>query len=58
MSESEQPVTVTAEERVHPAIRKLARACIALARFRLGRQPAPGAKSGAAAPQSAEARHE
>ncbi len=48
MPESEHHVTVTAEERVHPAVRKLARACIALARFQLGRQPAPGEKSGAA----------
>jgi hypothetical protein len=29
---SDRPVTVTAQERAHPAIRKLARACIALAR--------------------------
>lgn len=29
---SDHPVKVTAEERTHPAIRKLARACIALAR--------------------------
>jgi hypothetical protein len=33
MSEpSEHPVIVTAQERTHPALRKLARACIALAR--------------------------
>lgn len=34
MSESfsEQPLSVTAQERLHPALRKLARACIALAR--------------------------
>ena len=34
MSESilEQPHSVTAQERLHPALRKLARACIALAR--------------------------
>ena len=31
-SGSNQHVTVTAEERAHPAILKLARACIALAR--------------------------
>jgi hypothetical protein len=31
-SNSNQQVTVTAEERAHPAIVKLARACIALAR--------------------------
>lgn len=29
---SDRPVTVTAQERAHPALRKLARACIALAR--------------------------
>ncbi len=28
-----QPVRVTAEQRLHPAIQKLARACIALARW-------------------------
>jgi hypothetical protein len=31
-SSSHQPITVTAEERVHPAMRKLARACLELAR--------------------------
>jgi hypothetical protein len=31
---SDQPVHVTAEERPHPALQKLARACIALARLR------------------------
>lgn len=30
--DSDQPVTVTAEERAHPAIRRLARAAILLAR--------------------------
>lgn len=29
-----QPLHVTAEERPHPALQKLARACIALARLR------------------------
>lgn len=29
-----QPVAVTAEERAHPALAKLARACIALARLK------------------------
>lgn len=33
---SNSPVRVTAEERSHPAIRKLARACIALALIQLG----------------------
>jgi hypothetical protein len=33
MSEpSEHPIIVSAQERAHPALRKLARACIALAR--------------------------
>lgn len=33
MSEpSDRPIIVSAEERAHPAFRKLARACIALAR--------------------------
>lgn len=30
--DSDRPVNITAEERAHPAIRKLARACIAFAR--------------------------
>jgi hypothetical protein len=33
--ESDQPVTVTAEERAHPAVRKLARAAVLLARQQL-----------------------
>jgi hypothetical protein len=37
---SDQRVIVTAEERAHPAIAKLARALIALARLRVG-QAAP-----------------
>lgn len=33
MSESsDHPITVTAQKRAHPALQKLARACIALAR--------------------------
>jgi len=31
-SESDRPITITAQPKAHPAIRKLARACIALAR--------------------------
>jgi hypothetical protein len=31
-SESDRPITITAQSKAHPAIRKLARACIALAR--------------------------
>ncbi len=30
--ESDRPITITAQTKAHPAIRKLARACIALAR--------------------------
>ena len=35
MSESEtnRPVLVTADERIHPALKKLARACIMIARM-------------------------
>jgi hypothetical protein len=32
---NDQPVRVTGEERPHPALQKLARACIALAQLRL-----------------------
>jgi hypothetical protein len=35
MENNNQPVLVTGEERRHPAIRLLARACIELARLRL-----------------------
>lgn len=38
---SDHPVTVTAQERAHPAIRKLARACIALARHLCQTPPPP-----------------
>ena len=38
---SDRPVTVTAEERAHPAIRKLARACIAIALLQLADQSSP-----------------
>ena len=31
-SGSNRPITVTAKEHLHPALRKLARACLALAR--------------------------
>jgi hypothetical protein len=34
---SERPVTVTAEQRAHPALRMLARALLALARHQLDR---------------------
>jgi hypothetical protein len=38
---SDRRIKVTAQERSHPAIRKLARACLAIARQQLGmdRQP-------------------
>jgi hypothetical protein len=36
----DQPIKVTAQERTHPALRKLARACIALARH-LADEPVP-----------------
>ena len=41
MSASPQdgPVLVTAEARPHPALRKLARACISLARLQLEAEP-------------------
>lgn len=35
MSESKKPIRVTAQERSHVAVRKLARACIAIARQQL-----------------------
>ena len=34
-SESEHPITISGDEKPHPAIRSLARACIALARLRV-----------------------
>ena len=50
---SNQPVVVAAEERVHPAIRKLARACVELAR--LAKRPAA---SSADAPMGQERTHD
>ena len=54
-SVSHQPIRVTAQERSHPAVRKLARACIAIARQQLctDRQH-DTAKGGAAQPQGQE----
>ena len=47
---SDAPVRVTGEERLHPALRKLGRACIALARWqREQQQRPPNAPSGDAA---------
>lgn len=39
MSESHKPIRVTAQERSHVAVRKLARACIAIARQQLCTEP-------------------
>lgn len=38
---SDESVRVTGEERLHPALRKLGRACIALARWQREQQTAP-----------------
>jgi hypothetical protein len=54
-SGSNQHVVVTAEERAHPAITKLARACIAMARDQL--QPAPAEDQSPVGSRS-EARHD
>jgi hypothetical protein len=48
--ESDQQVTVTAEERTHPALRKLARAAVLLARQQLSDKPATAAKTSTAEP--------
>jgi hypothetical protein len=37
MSDSQRAIRVTAQERAHPALRKLARAAIQLARLQLGK---------------------
>lgn len=37
-NQSDKPVHVTGEERLHPALRKLGRACIALARWQRDQQ--------------------
>lgn len=51
------PVRVTGEERRHPAIRKLARACIELARLRLAEKTAkPAGASEAQGPGGKEER--
>lgn len=45
MNKNDQPVRVTGDQRRHPAIRKLARACIELARLQLARRPdRPGSR--------------
>ncbi len=38
---SDVPVRITGEERLHPALRKLGRACIALARWQREQQQRP-----------------
>jgi hypothetical protein len=38
-----EPVRIIGEERLHPALRKLGRACIALARWQRQQQPPPTA---------------
>jgi len=51
---SDQPVIVTAEERAHPAIAKLARAMLALARLRVGQAaPTPAGDVPLARPEQA-----
>lgn len=52
--ESNNPVRVAAEERSHPAIRKLARACIALALIQLAGESSPEKATTPPADQAAE----
>jgi hypothetical protein len=56
LSESnlDHSVRVTAEQRPHPALRKLARACIALALLQLGGKPPTAQPPAAANIQPAE----
>jgi hypothetical protein len=49
-AESDQQITVTAEERAHPAVRKLARAAILVARQQLSDEQATTAETGMAKP--------
>lgn len=54
-SESDRKVTVTAQERAHPALRKLARACLALARQLVGESaPQPPSASSGSVPATKE----
>lgn len=56
---SDRPVTVTAQEHAHPAIRKLARACIALARqLREAATPPPSPRERSANGADEEAAHD
>jgi hypothetical protein len=55
---SDRPINVTAQERPHPALRKLARACIALARqLRDAAAPSPPAAETGSGDPSREQRH-
>jgi hypothetical protein len=45
-NDEEAPLVVTGDERTHPAVRLLARACIALARLRLARQGEASSEGG------------
>lgn len=56
---SDRPVNVTAQERTHPAIHKLARACIALARqLREATAPPPSPQKRNANDAGEEAAHD
>lgn len=55
---SEQPIIVTAQERAHPALRKLARACIALGRLLHETSDAASAPSATAAETTKRPRHD
>jgi hypothetical protein len=57
---SDRPVKITAEHRAHPAIRMLARACIALARQLQGQPPTPPTSkpAGTSAPGGEERAHD
>lgn len=55
---SDRPVKITAEPRAHPAIRTLARACIALARQLQGQPPTPPKPAENSAPAGEERAHD
>lgn len=52
----DRPLTVSAKERVHPAFRTLARACIALARYATNTLQPPQSPA-SASPSEQEGRH-
>ena len=52
----DQPLTVSAKERIHPAYRTLARACIALARY-ASNSLQPPQPIASASPSEQEGRH-